>query len=446
MSAPDALRTRHFDVPGPRTDGNDTADIIGIGFGPANLSLAIAIEEHNATLPAAGRIRARFVERQPRFTWHDGMMLPGATMQISFLKDLVTQRTPTSPYSFLNYLDERGRLTDFINLKTFFPTRHEFHDYLSWAAGRVRVPVTYGATATRIDHVAGDFVVSVRDGQGAAADVTGHAVVVGTGIRPLLPDGIAAGRRVFHNHRLLAHLERLPSRPAGRFLVVGAGQSAAEVTAYLHHTYPDAEVHASIRRFGYVPSDDTPYANRIFDPGAVDEYYTAPAALKERLLQVHASTNYSAVDAELIEDLYRREYDEKLRGRRRLFVHRVTEIGELRERPDGVDVTLRDLGERATVPLEVDAVVFATGFRAADPREMLGPGIDHASAFDGDLPIVARDYSLRLPGLEGRLFLNGGVQHSHGLSSSLLSNLSVRAAEILTAASQARSLRPPPAA
>jgi len=445
MPATDAVKTRHIDVPESRPARSGTADIIGIGFGPANLSLAIAIEEHNATLPPAERVRARFFEQQPRFTWHDGMLLPGTTMQISFLKDLVTLRTPTSPYTFLNYLDERGRLTDFINLKTFFPTRREFHGYLSWAAARVDVPVTYGAAATRIDREADRFTVTVRDHHGGVESVAGHAVVVGTGIRPALPEGILTGRRVFHNHRLLVKLDQLPSRPLGRFLVVGAGQSAAEVTAFLHDRFPDAEVHASIRRFGYVPSDDTPYANRIFDPGSVDEYYTAPAELKQHLLNVHASTNYSAVDAELIEDLYRREYDEKLRGQRRLFVHRVTEIEELRETPDGVTVTLRDLGDRGTVPLEVDAVVFATGFRASDPRDLLGPGIDHASAFEGDRPIVARDYSLRLSGMEGRIFLNGGVQHSHGLSSSLLSNLSVRAAEILTAASRARLLCPSPA-
>ncbi|WP_226930922.1 hypothetical protein [Parafrankia sp. CH37] len=36
-----------------------------------------------------------------------------------------------------------------------------------------------------------------------------------------------------------------------------------------------------------------------------------------------------------------------------------------------------------------------------------------------------------MPGLEGRIFLSGGVQHSHGVSSSLLSTLAVRAGVIL---------------
>ncbi|WP_241840547.1 SidA/IucD/PvdA family monooxygenase [Frankia sp. CcI49] len=419
------------DVQPPRDP--DVVDIIGIGFGPANLSLAIAIEERNGARPAADRVTARFIEAQPRFEWHDGMLLPGTTMQVSFLKDLATMRSPTSSYSFLNYLHERGRLSDFINLKSFFPTRLEFRDYLAWAAARVDVPVSYGARATRVDHDGAAFTVMVSGG-GGCEGVRARSVVVATGLRPLLPDGIEAGPRVFHNHGLLGSLDRLPSTPHARFLVVGAGQSAAEVAAYLYDTYPAAEVHASIRSFGYVPSDNTPYANRIFDPASVDDYYTAPPDVKQHLLRRHWSTNYAAVDAELIDDLYRREYDEKLRGVRRLFVHRVTEVESLREGPGGVVAALRDLGDRARTPLEVDAVVFATGFRPSDPRGLLGDGIDLEAALDGDEPLVARDYSLRVPGLEGRIFLSGGVEHSHGLSSSLLSTLAVRAGEILEAA------------
>lgn len=416
-------------------------DILGIGFGPANLSLAIAIEEHNATARPDDRLTARFVEAQQTFGWHDGMLLPHASMQISFLKDLVSLRAPTSPYTFLNYLHERDRLSDFINLKTFFPARREFFDYLSWAAERVSVAVDFGTRAVRIDRAGQRFCVTVHrdsgdDGAsgGGPEQVDAGAIVLGTGICPTLPDGITAGPRVFHNHRLLSDLETIPDRPHDRFLVVGAGQSAAEVTAYLHELFPTAEVHTSIRRFGYLPSDDTPYANRIFDPDSVDEFYSAPAELRTWLLSQHWSTNYSAVDAGLINDLYRREYDEKVRGQRRLVVHRMTEVADLREDPGGVEVTLRDIGDRGTIVLKVDAVVFATGFRSADPGDLLGAGFETDQVCDAAGPVVARDYSLEAPGADGRIFLNGaGVQNSHGLTSSLLSNVAVRSAEILSA-------------
>jgi L-ornithine N5-oxygenase len=114
-------------------------DLIGVGFGPANLGLAIALDEQD------GRpLEPLFLERSPRFTWHSGMLLRGATMQISFLKDLVTLRDPRSRFSFLCYLQDRGRLVDFVNRQDFFPTRREFHDYLEWAAASFADAVRYG--------------------------------------------------------------------------------------------------------------------------------------------------------------------------------------------------------------------------------------------------------------------------------------------------------------
>ncbi|OXH82188.1 ornithine monooxygenase, partial [Burkholderia multivorans] len=76
-------------------------------------------------------------------------------MQISFLKDLVTMRDPKSRYTFINYLFERGRLNEFINLKNFYPTRVEFHDYLSWVADAFDDRVHYGETVTAIEPVHG---------------------------------------------------------------------------------------------------------------------------------------------------------------------------------------------------------------------------------------------------------------------------------------------------
>ena len=65
------------------------------------------------------------------------MLLPGARMQIPFLKDLVTLRNANSDFTFVNYLSERERLVDFIGRHTLFPSRLEFHDYLEWC-GRGR--------------------------------------------------------------------------------------------------------------------------------------------------------------------------------------------------------------------------------------------------------------------------------------------------------------------
>ncbi|MFE0424885.1 SidA/IucD/PvdA family monooxygenase, partial [Streptomyces sp. NPDC058953] len=124
-------------------------DVVGIGFGPSNLSLAIALEEHRAGDPGNG-ISALFLERQRSSGWHRNMLLPSATMQISFLKDLATFRNPTSSFSFVAYLHEAGRLPQFVNNQDFFPTRQEFHQYLEWAQARVADRVEYGTEVTSV--------------------------------------------------------------------------------------------------------------------------------------------------------------------------------------------------------------------------------------------------------------------------------------------------------
>ena len=127
--------------------------VVGVGFGIANLALAVALEECTVRADgnlSPGKLSALFLERQGNFGWHRGMLIEGAMMQISFLKDIVTMRSPTSDYNFLSYLHEKNRLVDFINHHTLIPSRIEFHDYLAWAAARVRHLVEYGVEVTGV--------------------------------------------------------------------------------------------------------------------------------------------------------------------------------------------------------------------------------------------------------------------------------------------------------
>jgi len=84
-------------------------DVLGIGSGPFNLSL-------NALLQKTA-LKSLFIDKAAKMTWHSGMLLPGARMQTSFLKDLVTPVDPTSPYSFLAYLVQKKRLYRFLSAR-----------------------------------------------------------------------------------------------------------------------------------------------------------------------------------------------------------------------------------------------------------------------------------------------------------------------------------------
>ncbi|MCT2586393.1 lysine N(6)-hydroxylase/L-ornithine N(5)-oxygenase family protein [Actinophytocola gossypii] len=424
-------------MPEQPPDASPVYDLIGIGFGPSNLALAIAIAEQN------DQTDALFLEKQERFGWHRGMLIDDATMQVSFLKDLVTMRNPTSGFSFLSYLHSSNRLMDFINQKSLFPLRVEFHDYLEWAAARVADSVRYQREVIAVDPVteAGDvtaFDVIARHG----ADTTTYRarnLVFGLGLEPHLPDGATPSERVWHNRDLLARVEQLTTPPR-RVAVVGAGQSAAEVTKFLHDRFPDTEVCGVFSRYGYSPSDDSPFANRVFDPDAVDHFYAAPEHVKEMLLDYHGNTNYSVVDTDLIEELYRRTYQEKVLGTPRLRLFNVSRVAEAVETGDGVRATVESLTTHEKTVLDCDVLVYATGYRPADPLRLLGDLGALCHRDDQDRPVVARDYRVRTdPELRAGLYLQGGTEHTHGISSSLLSTTAVRAGQILRSISDRRA-------
>ena len=391
-------------------------DLAGIGFGPSNLALAIAVEEHE--LP----VRARFFERQPRFGWHRGMLLEDATMQVSFLKDLVTLRNPTSGFSFLCYLRDRGRLIDFVNHKNLFPLRKEFHDYFEWAAERVGHHVSYGTEVSQVRAHDDGFELTAGDQR-----VRTRNLVLATGLEANLPDGVETGERIWHNNDLLTRVGTLTD--PRQVVVVGAGQSAAEAVAFFHDRFPGAEVHGVFARYGYSPADDSSFANRIFDPAAVDDFYAAPEEVKRKLMGYHANTNYGVVDGDLIEELYRRVYREKVLGRQRLLLHNTSRL--IGVTPDG-RCAVESLVGGGRLPIDADVIVYATGYRPADPLRLLGGLADECERDEHGRLKVTRDYRVVTgEGIRGGIYLQGGTEHTHGITSSLLSNTAVRVGEIL---------------
>jgi L-ornithine N5-oxygenase len=401
-------------------------DVVGVGFGPANLALAVALVESDRP------VRARFLEQQEEFGWHRGMLIENATMQVPFLKDLATPRNPVSTFGFLSYLAARERLAEFTNLRDFYPTRAEFHDYLTWAAARFADQVGYGSEVVDVRPV-------FEDGEIVALDVCTRAgerhrtrdLVLAPGQRPALPDGLVASERLWHSSELLARRARLDTDPPRTVAVVGSGQSAAEVTAHLHERYPDTTVHALVSRYGFMPADASPFVNELFDPSAVDLFFSAPPHTREKILAGHRNTNYSVVDQDLISDLYRRRYRERVAGTTRLHVWRMSRLLDVALAGEGAEVAIETALTGEVTRLGVDLVVCATGYRAVDPVTLLG-GLRPFCETDARGALkVGRDHRVAaVPALRCAVYLQGVTEPSHGLSSSLLSNVAVRAGEI----------------
>lgn len=413
----------------------ETYDVVGIGFGPANLSLAIALEESPQPL------RAAFFERQPSLGWHRGMLVPSAKMQVAFLKDLATPRNPTSRFGFVSYLHEAGRLAGFLNNQEFFPTRREFHDYLEWAQSQLALEVGYNSEVTSIslppgtgDGPADRLRIELRDPRrpGTSRVVEAHDVVIGTGLAPMMPAGVEAGESVWHSSQFLTRFRESDPARLRRVAVAGAGQSAAELVRFLYDALPDAQVHMILPSYGYSVADDTPFANRVFDPGAVDDYYNGSQRAKDAIWRYHKNTNYSVVDSDLIRDLFRRSYDDEVAGRPRLHVRNLSRVVSAKRIADDTRITVYSTAQDDSYALDVDLLVCATGYAPMDPGEMLGELADRCLADAEGRFQVGRDHRLATtPDLHCGIYLQGGTEHSHGLSSSLLSNIATRSGEIL---------------
>ncbi len=418
-------------------------DVLGFGLGPANLALLTTIQEEGEAVH--GREISRLcIERQQGFCWHPGMLLDGAHIQLSFLKDLVTLRNPKSHFTFLNYLHHKGRLDRFANLRHFFPTRVEFNDYYRWAVEQVSDHVRFGAEVVEIAPVMEDggkrvemVKVVVRDVEsGEEEEYLTRNLVVATGGTPFMPRGVDYhySERTIHSNQFLHRIQRdYPDvdRPY-RFVIVGSGQSAAEIFQYLYSKYPNADVTSTMRRFAYQPADESHFVNEIFFPEMEDFLFNLPEEKRQYIMKAHRDTNYSAVDRELIEEIYRFLYQCELEGECRARIRHFLELKGVRDEGDEVVLEFRNFIDDKTEVLRADAAIMATGYI----RPKRHPLIDNLSSYlvsDGaDGYEVGRYYRIQtrddfLP----QLFLQGFSEDTHGLSDTLLSCLPIRSYHIL---------------
>ena len=242
-------------------------DLVCIGFGPASLAIAIALHDALEAGKLAEAPKVLFLEKQNKFAWHAGMLLPGAKMQISFIKDLASLRDPRSNFTFLNYLHKNDRLVEFTNLGTFLPARVEYEDYLRWCASHFDDVVLYqkevlGVSPVQEEGPQKTFSVTSRDTQtGETASFLTRNVVLAVGGQPSIPKLLPAhSPKVIHSSQYAQQVPKLLSNSSApyRVAVVGAGQSAAEIFNNIRNLYPNSKTYMIMRSEWLKPSDDSP--------------------------------------------------------------------------------------------------------------------------------------------------------------------------------------------
>ena len=423
-------------------------DVLGIGFGPANIALAIALEDLGCSLDV------RFLERRPRTRWQEGMLLEDSDIQNHPLRDLVTPRNPRSRYSFTNFLFENGRLFEHLNLGLMFPLRVEYDQYIQWAAGFFSGQVEYGVEVASIEPLEHAGAGGVLQGY-LVRDTTGRqwrarALVVAPGRTPNIPELFRTGQgdSVVHLSGYLPALTRLQGRVSQpRIAVVGGSQSAVEILLHAHETLADAVVVGITRNFGFRQKDTSPFSEEVYFPQFVQTFFHASPQNRQRLRRQLESTNYSAADKDVIERLYTRLYLERVQHRQRLQVLTNTQVDAVRTDDCGVELSFQHVLDGRPSTACFDLVVLATGFLdigtgpKREPYPALLAGLAPILDMSGGHLDVAIDYRVKFAGAWDRanpLYLNGLCESTHGMgdsgSFSLLALRSGVIAESLVAA------------
>jgi L-ornithine N5-oxygenase len=360
------------------------------------------------------------------------MLLPWTQSQVSFLKDLVTLRNPRSKFSFLNYLHSVGRLNDFINMGQFLPLRIEISDYLNWVAQSLTsVRVGYGRRCvgvepSRTDGDVNGWLVSLEDG----TTIRARDLVVGVGREPHIPPALRClpRERMIHSSEYSIKVADLDARTPLRVVVVGAGQSAAEMLWETHQRFASAQCTALMRSVGLNEYQTSKFTNELYFPTFTDDFFAAPAATRQQVLHEMRTTNYAGVTPGLLETLYHQAYLEKLTGKRRLHMRTMTDVVAARMDGSEAVLTLADRMTGLSDEMRCDVVLLGTGFERTTPAFMR----DLAAQVGVDEPTVNRFYRLVTPpSVTAGCYLQGTNEGSHGVADSLMSVLAVRAGEIV---------------
>ncbi|MFE7807988.1 lysine N(6)-hydroxylase/L-ornithine N(5)-oxygenase family protein [Streptomyces sp. NPDC057430] len=422
----------------PQRDLDHPHDLVGIGIGPFNLSLAALAQG------VPGGLATAFYDQNPAFHWHPGLLIEGATLQVPFLADLVTLADPASPWSFLSYLRSRDRLFPFYFAEKFHIQRAEYDAYCRWVSAQLpglhfghQVDAVRWSPERALFEV--DFTQLDQDGE---AEALGRAysrnVVLGVGTEPYVPEPLkpladAPNVPVLHSAEYLDHRERLLA--AEHVTVIGSGQSGAEIFLDLLRARPAGaeKIHWLARTEAFAPMEYSKLGLEHFTPDYTRYFHSLPEQTRNELVprqwQLH-----KGIDADTIAAIHDELYRRTLHG----------------GWPDAVltpGVRVRTAGRVATTKVELhlehpqqstrsrlttDAVVLATGYRERPVDRMLAgldPYLRHDSAGRARI-----DDAFRLvldPSVTGSVYVQNAEKHTHGVGAPDLGLAAWRSATIL---------------
>jgi lysine N6-hydroxylase len=384
-------------------------DFVAVGIGPFNLGLACLAEPLD--------IDGVFLEGRPEFDWHPGMMLDDATLQVPFLADLVTMADPTSPYSFLSFLKDTGRLYSFYIRESFYPLRREYNDYCRWAADRL-TSLRFGQYVERVEHDGTCYAVHTGTGE----VFRGHRLVLGVGTSPVVPDvvsplvdsstegpGPAESGVALHTADYLEHRETL--RGLASVTVVGSGQSAAEVYAdLLDSLAPGQALNWVTRSPRFFPMEYTKLTLELTSPEYTAYFQGLPEATREDLLREQKAL-YKGISSDLVDQIFDRLYEKRVSGGVDTTMVTGSELVAARSDGSSYLLDLHHTESGQDFALRTDGLVLATGYAAEVPG-FVEPIRDRIRWDEHGRFVATSTFAVDLEGTE--IFVQNAEEHTHG--------------------------------
>ncbi|WP_007023453.1 lysine N(6)-hydroxylase/L-ornithine N(5)-oxygenase family protein [Saccharomonospora iraqiensis] len=407
---------------------NHVHDVLGVGIGPFNLSLA-ALAEPVPDLSVA------FLDTKPEFSWHAGLLIEGTTLQVPFLADLVTMIDPTSRWSFLSYLREHERLFPFYFAEKFHISRREYDDYCRWVADSLP-SCHFGrpVTAVRWDDAEQVFHVEAEDVRTARRESwAARTVVLGVGTEPVIPETLRGlpDKEVFHASSYLERRESL--RDAGDVTVIGSGQSGAEVMLDLLRDRESTgrRLRWLTRSPAFAPMEYSKLGLEHFTPDYTRYFHSLPQSTRDRVVPAQWQL-YKASSADTLAAIHDELYESSVGGHPpevRLMPN-VAVTGAHRA-ADGIDLACRHVEQDRAFEVRTDRVILATGYAAHRPA-CLDPLAELVDRDEHGRYRVDDEYRVALSGeIGGRLYVQNAEMHSHGVGAPDLGLGAHRSAVIL---------------
>lgn len=364
---------------------NKVYDVFGVGFGPAGISLAIALLEDSD-------LSFKWAEKSKSPGWQPGLLLEGSNINHHLYRDLATPRNPRSEFTFANFLKVQGRLYDF-GYWNGAVSRIEWHLYVIWVAEKFEKYVDYDTEISDInyDEETSVFIITTSTGE----QFNARSVVVSAGMEKNFPTAFKdlPSKNIRHGCDFLSYRNELEKGikegDINEVLVVGSGLGGIEIVDDLFSNFRnDISIDSTHRNMPFRNYEQSNFSNTVYTPEESEYFKSLPKAGRDRFLTSVLNTNFSGVDDEISTKLWNKVYEAKLFGINSLNIIPRVEPVVAKVNPNGkITVKFHNNFDGKEFTKVYDFVISATGVIDTIPTRIFS-SMSHLFKVDVDGSLI----------------------------------------------------------